>query len=180
MPRRKKDAIIPLPNELKKEVEEVKQDETSLTKVEIALQKVKKSKQQKPKTIIVEEESDEDDIEYVIQPIFQKPIVQQPQPVQQQSQPVQQQPQPVQQPVVQDVVKPKRKYTRKPKTDTEVSQQNANANANPNPNPNMYYNNDILKQIDILKKENDYLKSQNSLSNISRLNTMARTMKILF
>lgn len=175
MPRRKKDAIIPLPNELEK-----KESDASLTKVEIALEKVKQSKQ-KPKTIIIEEQSDEDDdVEYIIQPLQPQPTVQQqPQPtVQQQPQPsVQQQPQPTvqqqPQPTVQQqpIEKPKQKrtYTKKPKPAIPIQQ----------PQPQTH-NDDILKQLDILRKENENLKTQNSLSNLSRLSTMARTMRIQF
>lgn len=161
MPRRKKDAIIPLPHEFEK-----KEPDASLTKVEIALEKVKQSKQskQKPKTIIIEEQSDEDDdVEYIIQPLQQSQST-----VQQQPQSTVQQ-QPIEKP------KQKRTYTRKPKPAIPIQQ----SQSQPQPQQPTH-NDDILKQLDFLRKENENLKTQNSLSNLSRLSTMARTMKIQF
>jgi hypothetical protein len=66
------------------------------------------------------------------------------------------------------VEKPKRKYTRKPKATPVVEPQNQ-------------YDFDFLKrENDVLKRENDILKSQKTLSAVSRLNTLARTMRVQF
>ena len=141
MPRRKKDTLIPLPNEISE----------PKTKVEIALKKVKDKK----KTVIVEDaladgsqEENDDDIEYVITPVA--PVV-----------PVA--PAPVE-------PKPKRKYT-KTKTKPKPIEPIDNS---------VHGNNDIFKQLDLLRKENELLKNQNNLNNISRLSNIARSMKILF
>lgn len=156
MPRRKKDTLMPLPNELVKP-EEQKQPES---KVEIALQKVKDSK--KKKQPITQYESDDDDEpEFVIEPIrsIQAPLVQAPV----QTLPVEPPP------PIEPVKKEKRKYTKKVKPPVEALP------AQPIFNPL-----DIYKQLDSLKKENERLKTEQSLGHINRLNNMARVMKVKF
>ena len=150
MPRRKKDTLMPLPNEL-----EPKQHET---KVEIALQKVKESKKKQP--IVIDYETDDDEPEYTIEPIRAiqpAPVLPPPPPIE----------------VVKEeppVKKEKRKYTKKVKPPPVEPTQPA-----PSFNPL-----DIYKQLDTLKRENDRLKTEQSLSHINRLNNMARVMKIKF
>ena len=155
MPRRKKDTLMPLPNELVVKQEE-KQPET---KVEIALQKVKESK----KRIVVDYETDDDEPEYTIEPIrsIQAPLVQAPF----QSLPVEASP-------IEPVKKEKRKYTKK-----VSSAGNKGANSGP---ALLAVETDIYKQLDSLKRENDRLKTEQSLSHINRLNHIARVMKIKF
>jgi len=151
MPRRKKDTLMPLPNELVKE--EQKQPET---KVEIALQKVKESKKKKKEPIVIEYETDDDEPEYTIEPIraMVQPQVIPPQPLEVVEPPVK---------------KEKRKYTKKVKPPVEAQP------IQPSFNPL-----DIYKQLDTLKRDNDRLRTEQSLGHINRLNNMARFMKIKF
>jgi len=157
MPRRKKDTLMPLPNELVNKQEE-KQPET---KVEIALQKVKEIK--KRESIVIDYESDDDEPEYTIEPIrsIQAPLVQAPV----QSLPIEPSP-------TEPVKKAKRKYTKK-----VSSVGNKGANSGP---AKLAVETDIYKQLDSLKRENDRLKTEQSLSHINRLNHIARVMKIKF
>jgi hypothetical protein len=141
---------MPLPNEL-----EPKQPES---KVEIALQKVKESKKKQP--IVIEYETDDDEPEYTIEPI--RAI-----------QPVPVLPPPPLEVVKEEppVKKEKRKYTKKVKPPPVEPTQPAQPSFNPL---------DIYKQLDTLKRENDRLKTEQSLGHINRLNNMARVMKIKF
>lgn len=150
MPRRKKDTLMPLPNELVKQEE--KQPES---KVEIALQKVKESKTKKKEQIVIEYETDDDEPEYTIEPISTRaPVVV---PTITPLEPP---------PPLEPVKKEKRKYTKKVKPPVE---------AQPSFNPL-----DIYKQLESLKKENERLKTEQSLGHINRLNNMARVMKVKF
>jgi hypothetical protein len=141
---------MPLPNEL-----EPKQPES---KVEIALQKVKESKKKK-EPIVIEYETDDDEPEYTIEPI--RAMV----------------PVPISTPPPLEVVPEppvkieKRKYTKKVKPSPVEPTQPAQPSFNPL---------DIYKQLDSLKRENEKLKTAQSLGHINRLNNMARVMKIKF
>lgn len=165
MPRRKKDTLMPLPNELVKP-EEQKQPES---KVEIALQKVKESKKKK-QPIVVEYETDDDEPEFVIEPIrsIQTPLVQAPV----QTLPVEPPP------PLEPVKKEKRKYTKKVGS---AGTKGAKPPVEPTQQVQVPFNPlDIYKQLESLKKENERLKTEQSLGHINRLNNMARVMKVKF
>lgn len=169
MPRRKKDTLMPLPNELVKQEE--KQPET---KVEIALQKVKESKKKKKEPILIEYETDDEEPEYTIEPISTcgagRARAMVPAPIMA--------PLP---PALEPVKKEKRKYTKKVGS---AATKGANSGITPPRDggamPPIQPFFDIYKQLDTLKRENDRLKTEQSLGHINRLNNMARVMKIKF
>jgi hypothetical protein len=142
MPRRKKDALVPLPEIEKTEPE---------TKVEIALAEVKKRKKRTP-VVIEYDTDDEDEPEFSIEPIRGKPT----------AEPVIEPPQPA------PPVKEKRKYVRKPKAPPQVEAQP------------MAYTHEIYKQLERLERENQRLRSEQSLTHVNRLSHIARVMKIKF
>ena len=165
MPRqKKKNTIIPLPSEL-----QTPKETPPPSKVEIALQKSKEIKNTPDNESDTDDEVEYDD-EFVIEPIKKAT----PPPTQKFDELITlPEPTETKPPVEPTTVKPKRKYTKRPKQEQPQTQPQSQL-------INSHSIDIVQQQIDTLKKENEMLKSHYTLNHLSKINNLARMMKIKF